>query len=246
MDRLGGQSLHNFRKNRYATANGAMRFRDAILVGREIISLLRRLHEEVGIVHGDIHTPNIMIELNVPSKTFRLHLIDFGNSFTLSNTTLPETPIYSAGLWFHELFSQWQIDGFAWGRRDDVIKAIQTIAHLMNSFEYFQLENGIARQGYQALQRWKMEGNWFILDDESDPVEALAVSNDNKRQIYEMLKYILRLARGMQINERPPYEEFIGVMTRCLDLAVSGMTMSTTTNLPTIEISTEKNFSAGI
>jgi hypothetical protein len=238
MDRSRGQSLHRFRMDRFASANGAMRFRDAMLVGRSLISLLQRLHEEAEIVHGDIHTPNIMIEQDVVSRSFRLQLIDFGNAFRRSNEKLPESPIWPAGHWFHQLWSAWQIAGYAWGPRDDIMRAIQTIAHLMHSNDYFEFERQIARLGYRALQSWKTLGNWFILDRESDPVAALAVPEDNKRRIYEMLEYILRLGRGMQINQRPPYEELIGVMTQCVDLALPSTPVSTTSE-PTIESSTE-------
>jgi serine/threonine protein kinase len=229
MEKVNGKSLHHFRMAEFSATNGAIRFRDAMIVGIQLMRLLRKLHEEVNIVHGDIHSPNVMITVNETSREVELSLIDFGLSFNVSNRTLPESPVYSLGHHFHPFFTQWQIDGYAWGPRDDVMKGIQTIAHLMHPYDYFEMEREIATRGYRALENWKLNGDWFITG-KFDPVRRLRIPDELKGRIYALLVSILRLSRSMELNKRPPYEDLITALHECYELAAMAETTTTTTS----------------
>jgi hypothetical protein len=229
MEKLEGKSLHNFRMKAFASTNGAMDFNTAISIGIELIRLIQRLHEEIHIVHGDIHSPNVMIKKSNETE-FELKLIDFGLSFNISNVSLPENIVKPRGFWYHELYTIWQIEGFDWGPRDDVMRAIQTIAHLMHPYGYFDMERRLAEQGYRNLKSWKLTSNWFITSS-LDPVMALKIGGARKGWIYALLDHILRIGRNMQINQRPPYEEIIAAFTECLE--ISKPMVITTTSEPT-------------
>jgi|LauGreDrversion4_2_1035121.scaffolds.fasta_scaffold19043_3 serine/threonine protein kinase len=236
LDKVDGKSLHHFRMVRYKSTNGAMRLSDVMVIGVQLMRVLRQLHEEAKIMHGDIHSPNIMIWMNETSGVFRLDLIDFGLSSNVSNITFPATPVWPLGHWLHQFFTQWQMAGFAWSPRDDVMKGIQTIAHLMHPYEYFAMEREIAERGYRALDSWKLNGNWFVTE-RFDPVRSLQLPDELRGRIYALLNHILRLGRSMEINQRPPYEALIAAMSECHQLA------SITTTTTTLPESTTMTFS---
>jgi len=229
MKRVDGITLEALRTYpRYGRRNGAMHLYNAAQLTRELVRYLQVLHKEMKIVHGDIHTSNVMFAQS-PSST-RLYLVDFGRAFRL-RTDLPEIPKVQRMEWNQIMNTQWQIDGYEWAARDDLNKAIQLFAHLMNSREYHTLERQIEQQGIPAIRVWKERSDWFITDD-YDPVEALgaSVSLSAKKEIKQAFRRILRTVRNLPINGPLPYASIIEDLTICCYLSNN----ITTTLAPTI------------
>ncbi len=176
---------------------------------------LQVLHEDMKIVHGDIHTSNVMIVKS--SSSIRLYLVDFGRAFRL-RTDLSEISKVQRCEWNQIMNTQWQIDGYEWAARDDLNKAIQLFAHLMNPREYHFLERQIERQGIPAIRIWKERVDWFVTDH-YDPVEALgaSVSASAKEEIKQAFRRIFRTVRNLPINGPLPYASIIEDRTICCD-----------------------------
>ena len=235
MDRADGMSLHGYRERHFWHSSGAMDFASVMAVGIRLIQLLRKLHTEVRVVHGDIHSPNVMINItNGTTGEFNLSLIDFGIASRYNDSPLPTVPIRRPFHFYHELHTQWQIDGFAWAARDDLLKAIQTIAQLMHPFWYFEFERMNKEAGSRILREWKMVHNWF-LSAGRDPVKFLQIPDGHKARIYELLETILTIGRGMNINGPLPYRQLESIMVECLRIARGAPPRSfTTTAAPEI------------
>ena len=146
---------------------------------------------------------------------------------------------YPRGRVDHELRTQWQMDGYEWTERDDVMKAIQTMAQIMHTFEYFELEAAYRARGYSGLRDWKMNHFWFIPTLTRNPLTTLNISAEKKDEIRQILFDILQLARSMLLNRRPPYEELLSLISQCFRIANESKDMLTTTTvLPTSTFST--------
>ena len=231
LDRSKGLSLHSYRINRLGAYGGAMSVADAMMIGYTLIGILKKLHLEVGIVHGDIHSPNILIERSSNSTNataYNLKLIDFGYAFPYPKLPLPDVPVTPAQYWYHELFTQWQIDGYAWSARDDVLKAIQVVAHLMHPFEYFEMEKKMRDAGVGALEDWKCHKNWFVTE-RRDPVQILNIQDSQKMRIYALMENILNMGRNMTINGPLPYDDLRIAMLECSQIASNNTVIHTTT-----------------
>lgn len=209
MDRADGLSLHDFRLKLFGKTKGAIGLRNGAVIGSKLISLIRDLHLKAKIIHGDIHTPNVMISVDPVSNSSQLQLIDFGNAFTKAIKSLPETRIHSPGKYFHEFFTVWQMSGYAWSARDDILKAIQSIAHIIQPFSFFAYEKQIKARGSRALVDWKMNGNWFV-NSHYDPVDNIpGIPIYVREQLYRLLDEILRIVRSLGINSVIPYEDIV-------------------------------------
>ena len=231
MERVDGVSLHHFRVANHGKTNGAMPFVDAMIIGYHLIYEMGKMHLKAKILHGDIHSPNIMLKYNnATSGEFKLVFIDFGIASKIPEGPVSSIPNFHKGRLVHELRTQWQIDGYEWTVRDDVMKAIQTIAHLMHSFNYFTMEYNYRMYGYSELKEWKNHGDWFFPSSKMDPLAALEISKERKDEIRVRMSSLLKLARGMQLNQRPPYEEMLRLILDCIKIANESPT--TTTCLP--------------
>ena len=131
-----------------------MRVASEILV--HVIHALARMHDNLGIVHGDIHPGNILVESD--AESVRIVFVDFGRA-SRDRRDCTNERINEVGAWFHPLCSPWQIDGRTWSRRDDVYKAVHMFASLINPFEY-----GIREQ---------------VFFDQIGPSETIARKRDN-------------------------------------------------------------------
>jgi serine/threonine protein kinase len=154
MRRAAGMTLNAYRKK---FRKGKLNFSTAIELGELLISAIARLHREGGIVHGDIHSGNIMIDVDPTTGNIRgLKLIDFGEAFKpidpISNQIgkIPHV---------HFLFSPWQNMGLPASMRDDVFRAIQAIALSMHNWSYLSWEDRISNRS--LLVRWKLAGDLF-------------------------------------------------------------------------------------
>ena len=214
MEKFEGTNLVQFRTSIYATRSGSLGLENALRLGIELMSMLRVLHEDAQIVHGDIHAGNIMIHQGIEGLS--MNFIDFGMSKKISNDTLlPTTPVFPRGLWYHRSCTPWQIDGFAWARRDDVMKLIYVMYQSMHPASYIDHQALVAQAGYEHMVEWKSHSRMYVTPH-YDPVEVLRVSHARKATIYDLMDKILIMARRMTINDAPPYEELISLMVSIL------------------------------
>ena len=134
-------------------------FSAAIRLGINLMHMLRRLHLEAGVVHGDIHFGNVVFR---DRETDELMFIDFGRSFSIptsgaaavspaaSPTVLSSSPPTAGGLrtppigvsppdriasafeWTSYQMSPWEIAGYRPGPREDVYKALMMMTFMIN------------------------------------------------------------------------------------------------------------------
>jgi hypothetical protein len=128
-----------------------------------VIQAIEMLHEDAGIVHGDIHSGNILIVQDGATDSYSVLLIDFGRARRVDRN-LTNDRVNPIGKWFHQLCSPWQIDGRAWGRRDDIHKAVHSFATVINPMEYATRENALLQMsGLQTAIRYKRNACMFVM-----------------------------------------------------------------------------------
>ena len=132
MRKSEGASLHDYRKQ---FRHHVVPIANASEITIRIIQALEQLHEDAGIVHGDIHVGNILIEQVDNSTDIRVVLIDFGRARRVDRS-LTNDRVNPVGKWMHQLCSPWQIDGREWARRDDIYKTIHLFSTIINPGEY--------------------------------------------------------------------------------------------------------------
>jgi hypothetical protein len=111
-----GKNLHAVM---YDYTDQRIPFLDVLVVGRSLIRVLMKLHDEAGVVHGDIHTGNFCMTENRKN----LIVIDFARSRFVQET-LVDKQVREPGEWNDPWLSVWEIEGKSIGRRDDVSKAL--------------------------------------------------------------------------------------------------------------------------
>jgi serine/threonine protein kinase len=246
MERSHGKTLADL-KDEYP--NKIVPFELALGFASYLVSLLKDLHEKTGIVHGDIHAGNILVEPH-PSipDAMNLRLIDFGRAFP--NVTMPTTRRYPRGILQHYMYTHWQMDGSHWGPRDDIYKVIQVAAQLMLPPEYPVMEYDVSEAGLTSLEKFKIFENIFKLAPRVpgqfgssryyfdsgmsilaspyriqthpgyDPVDELPVPENTKFIIRGGLEQIMQLVRGMtSVNSVPPYDDLKLHMKQLRDLS---------------------------
>ena len=229
MERVSGMELHHYRSSTSTSVEGALPFESSLIIGYHLISLIQKLHTEGKTVHGDIHSPNVFIAFtNRSTGSFELKLIDFGHGFKIPDGKYPEEPVLPDGDHVHHLRTQWQIDGYAWSQRDDVMKAIQTIAHIMHPFSYFDMEQSMSKSGYWELREWKQRGNWFLPYPGFDPLAAIGIPEYAKIHIRKLLEKILTLARSMKINQPIRYDGIKELLSQCVNIIRDPSSVNTT------------------
>jgi hypothetical protein len=225
LEKVGGMDLDRFRRRQFTRGN--MGLRNAVAIGSALIQELEKLHKISGIVHGDIYACNVML-VGGSLTNSSIRLIDFGKAFPVQSKPLPTFPIYMRGTWFHELCTHWQIDGFAWARRDDVMKAVYTMIELMHPFSFQSYMSSLTEAGHKTLMSWKQSGRMYVTPYH-DPVKSLAINSEAaKEMIYANLDTVLTITRNLDINEPIPY----GLLITSLDAIISIIAESSTSPLP--------------
>ena len=237
MGHVNGQTLFGLRSNPGYAVGGALQLYTATTIGEGLIRTLWGLHSELKIVHGDIHQGNVMLYEDPERGTVKyLTLLDFGRAFHQSHY-ISQYPIRPFGEWRSHMNTQWQIEGYAWAARDDLYKAIQVVAQIMNPYPYYEMELEYESRGSRRLKEWKETANWFVTDI-FDPVDLLGdtISERNKSLIRISFERILNMVRSMPINGPLPYAELVKELQLCTELSQprSGLSNSTTTTTTTI------------
>ena len=203
---------------------GVMPFKLVMNVGAAMMELLERLHLDANIVHGDIYENNVFFEPIDSAGNYELRLIDFGRASRLVSD-IPNTPTRQRNGRIHFLYTQWMIDGYQWAPRDDVMKMIQMLNHLLHTpNEYIQIEQHYMEMGYEAQKEFKMNGDLFSPivpwgpERRLDAVEPLPVTEEVKGLIRRELEHILRMVRGLQNpNSVVPYDALREAFRNCAD-----------------------------
>ena len=232
MEKHNGTSLFGFRRRMAISPEGQAGVSNAVILGIHMIHLIKKLHTEANIVHGDIHSPNIMVSFNEESRNITLQLIDFGRAFRRPDTFVMDAPTFGRtgplnGL-IHPLLTSWQMRSYPWAARDDILRAVQTIATLMQPFEYVDFEQRMTRN-VTAIYEWKESKNWFI-SPFWDPIANIPdISVETKEKINEYLLAFLNMARSLRINDHIPYDPLISLLARVHELASTPAQASTNT-----------------
>lgn len=126
MDRRG-PSVHDLMMQRKTGHRTDHRIhpRRAVWIALKTMQAVEKLHVVGGVVHGDIHYGNIVLE-----GTEGVGLIDFGRAFSVNTIGAPPDKI-RAGEWNHEMFSPWEIKGFRPGPRDDVFRVVLMLSFML-------------------------------------------------------------------------------------------------------------------
>lgn len=214
MERSPGVTLYQYKK---VSHNKVVSVKDAMTLAIGMMDLLETLHTTVGVTHGDIHIQNVLLE---PSHKFpdshRIKLIDFENA--TRNIVKPTSLKHERGAYSQFMCTQWQIDGTYPAARDDVMKAVQMIAELMNPDKYYSYGRVRQLQGYASLRSFKMKEFIFAFP-EYDPIEAMPFSVTKKAIIRNELNRVPTLVRGMSdVYSLPPYRELAKAFQNSLHL----------------------------
>ena len=215
LERVPGTDLHQF-KTKFPS--GAVPVPIALIIGIALIDALERIHVSARVVHGDIHLGNVIVgEVDAESETAKISLIDFGRGSL--NGRRPPDPIKQTYHWNNELYSRWELEGYAIAARDDLDRAIDVIGRLMNSWRYFDYEDEVKKAGPVALRIHKKESEVFWLPGLKNPIDTLEIDEGIKCLIKHELKRVVSLVKNLSdINEIPPYEAIRAGFKTCLQL----------------------------
>ena len=192
-----GESLHQ-RMSR--SANQRMSLERLIQLGISSIRVIRTLHEEAGVVHGDIHAGNICSH---PFDENEVMLIDFGKAFFVKDMPLDDEQIREPLSWSHALFSPWDILGKRPGKRDDVFKIFLTMALVLNGPRFTEYLTRIEMNSTLSFE-WKQDRNFFITQFFDFREE---IPGPKGAEALDALGDVLRSVRAIpSASHRPPYE----------------------------------------
>ena len=163
------------------------------------IEILRDLHNS-GLVHGDIHVGNIVMEDSTSIET-SMRLIDFGRSELYVVRSSKQTPDGASIVWKHRreeiversrhfaplLLSTFELENYPATRRDDLMRLAQTIAFQLIEKSVFDEIRSLTKNIPRLIQAKK------LLDI---PGHAL---------VNEFYKEMVNL----KFRERPDYEKWI-------------------------------------
>lgn len=199
MERVG-PSLHS-----HLSGGKRFSFRLAIECAIQIINLLKTLHLEARVVHGDIHPGNICVAAEHPP---RLLLIDYGSSHHIDDYPDDER-IRPDRTWNHALFSPWEIAGFRPGPRDDVYKALLVVAFLFNGTAYYEYLRSLENNLEESIHL-KLNGNIFLAYPHNNPLDdAFGTNPLTKARIAKILLNILDSVRALHSGRDMPDHDSI-------------------------------------
>jgi len=231
VEKINGKTFHRVH---IQSPEGQMDMKQALGMGAFLISALERLHAS-NIIHGDIHAGNVMVESNDAGggvlmsqddegKIHGLKLIDFGRARLSRGRRLTDqtTPVNGIDEYFHHMYSHWIMDGYEWEKRDDVFRAIQVIATMMNFHEsYYGFERGLMTHSRVRLMDWKRKGFIFEIPNgppSRNPFARLTGTEKTKSLIRKDLRTVLSLVRKLDISSPIPYDRIVGHLQKCREL----------------------------
>ena len=166
-----------------------------------LVKSLARLHSDAGIMHGDVHAGNVCY-LESGSFVF----IDFGKAGFVEDELDHRNRSPSQAHFAH---SPWQMQGFRSARRDDVFKAIYSVADVLHEsalsvHAYDLLES---KKNWPKCHEWKMTSLFFIdpvpLDPSSASSETPSALPAVPREVREAISEALTMVRSLSTSESP-------------------------------------------
>lgn len=204
MDKAG-RSLWNYGRKKTVLV--------AARLGIRMITLVKRLHEDAGIVHGDIHNGNFLFSTD--NEDDPLMLIDFERS-GYADQLVDSRVIYN--LKVHYMHSPWEALGYRRSRRDDVYRTVYSIAQIMQDSAWLNFEqHQVATDAAASIVRKRTE---FIFASPSfDPIERMRATKVIKTRVRELLWDVLHAARSPKTpNDRPRYEDILEALSQIANL----------------------------
>lgn len=137
----------------------------ALKLTLELLEVLDTLHQQAGIVHGDIHPANVVLD-----HSGKVKLIDFGKAFFRADFALfnPEI-IHAPPTRPHPYETPFTLTGARLGFRDDLFNALHILATLMvGGDSFFQYCNDMTIDELRSFKGG--DGYYFAIPNKRDPV----------------------------------------------------------------------------
>ena len=161
---------------------------DAVDIGKNLISLVGKLHREGGMIHNAIEPKNVCFLDNEATTPVLVNYREAGSAEYESDRI-----IYKPN-WFNNMKqSPWRIEGYAPGRRDDVYNAFFVVAQIMNvenAFVGFDIYR--ADQRHLELAQYKRSNKILQPERWADPF-AIIPDRKVREEILGKFQSILSL-----------------------------------------------------
>ena len=200
-----GTSVHIYRSE---MPGGIVPFTKAIKHAIDMIDLIRTLHDDGGVVHGDIHGGNICFA-DGPVSGNPMRIIDFGRaSFVATEADELMDQVRTPYTWNDVLHSHWNIRGLRESRRDDVFKTLMIVADFIFGDAF---KAGLRSLPIEKQVEFKGSKDFFSIPNYNGPKpwEELGLVPERASRITEHFEVIANVTRTTAIDERPNYEEII-------------------------------------
>jgi hypothetical protein len=200
--------------NKLRMAEVTTHLHSLLSAGALLVRTIANLHNVAGIIHGDIHAGNICF-----LTTGQVVLIDFGKAgFVEEEEHEPSRPALK---YVHPAQSPWQMAGFRSARRDDIFKALFTLADTVHRGKLFEHAISLfSRKNFLELKKFKAEEFFFITasrDPIADAAREASLSEESMAHIREQLEQALALVRGLESVDTPI--DYDGIRARLLEAA---------------------------
>ena len=216
MDRVLGLSITEYKQT---FGPGGMSVLESVAITGHLLKYLEVLHSN-GIVHGNLNSDNVMIS-GPHDGTEGLHLIDFSKAFFHDHIADQEDiAVPPFGPVSDPLASPWELRGFTRGMRDDIYRALDVLARMINNRGWEVNFDLIVRMGRSALLSWRLNGSIFEVNGMS-PFRAqfLGVSETTVQAIRNRFSQIMEIVLNLiDINAIPPYTEIQQLLAEIHDL----------------------------
>jgi hypothetical protein len=203
-------------KDLYQLVNkGRLHVEYAVLFLKKIIQGIVYIHSR-GVVHGDIHPGNIGL---IEDPSARIVFFDFGSGFFEEELEGKPEKIRPSMTFNHCLFSHWNLEGFRFGKRDDVFKALMVGAFLMNGSGWTEYCQSL-KSDPERMLLFKKEAFLFEFPG-GEPLSGLLAGKPVEmiEQVRGRLENILRIAREPgTVQTVPNYDGIIAELDAVLAL----------------------------
>ena len=164
---------------------GRMSNEGAIQYGIDVIKLIRNLHEEAGILHGEVRPRKVCKRISTPHD-----LVLIGSRLAGRVSEETDIPLRDSLTQVHPDLTPWELEGFKSARRDDIYNTLYMVAFLLSGEVKFSEVITNFKDDPQALLKWKSEGPLFG-SNHSHPFRPSL----SQPQVYEIQKTLDEIHR---------------------------------------------------